>query len=419
MSVALRVENLSKSFRLASSPHGGQLLGERLKNSFKSMLNTVKGRGPKKEEFWALRDVSFEVQTGEAVGIVGRNGAGKSTLLKILSRVVEPTNGSADYFGRMGSLLEVGTGFHAELSGRENIYLNGSILGMSRRDIQKNFDEIVEFAEIGPFLDTPVKRYSSGMYVKLAFAVAAHLSPDILVLDEVLAVGDAKFQKKCLGKMKDVTAQGRTVLFVSHDMAAVRRLCTRGVMLSQGRVIKTGTADEIVELYLATEGDVSRANTWIDISNVKRANGTRQAQFTEVRFSSGEESGLISGGPLQVSMRIHAKENMKVDRVAVALYDRNGTKLLNADTITTHESINLLKGSNEIAMEIESLPLLPGNYVAGFLLSQLPITHLDNIENGCEIEIAPARDDVIRPPHDGFIRCNHRIREVNTGPQTN
>ncbi|MCX7665373.1 MAG: ABC transporter ATP-binding protein [Gemmataceae bacterium] len=416
MTIALRVENLSKAFRIATGPQGGQLLGERLKSSVKSWWDTLRGRRLQRQEFWALKNVSFEVQAGDAVGIVGRNGAGKSTLLKILSRVVEPTSGSADYFGRMGSLLEVGTGFHAELSGRENIFLNGSILGMCRREIQKKFDEIVEFAEIGPFLDTPVKRYSSGMYVKLAFAVAAHLDPDILVLDEVLAVGDAKFQKKCLGKMKNVAAQGRTVLFVSHDMAAVRRLCNRGVMLSKGQVVKTGTADEIVELYLATEGDVARPNTWLAISQVPRSGGNRQAQFTELRFSSGQEAGIISGGPLHVHLRIHAEDNLVVDRVAVALYDRHGMKLLNADTAPMQQTIPLLQGENEVAMEIESLPLLPGNYIMGLLLSKQPSTHFDYIESACEIEVAPAPDDGIRPTNDGFIRCQYRLHPIHTAP---
>ena len=196
------------------------------------------------------RDVSFDVEAGEVVGIIGRNGAGKSTVLKILSRVTAPTSGLVRMRGRVGSLLEVGTGFHPELTGRENIYLNGSILGMRRRDITARLDEIVEFAEIEAFVDTPVKRYSSGMYVRLAFAVAAHLQPEILIVDEVLAVGDIAFQQKCLGKMKDVAEQGRTVLFVSHNMASVRSLCTRGILLTQGRVELDGGVDEAIRAYL-------------------------------------------------------------------------------------------------------------------------------------------------------------------------
>jgi lipopolysaccharide transport system ATP-binding protein len=209
---------------------------------------------PTTEEFWALRDVSFEVQQGDVVGIIGANGAGKSTLLKILSRITEPTAGRAVVDGRVASLLEVGTGFHPELTGRENVFLNGAILGMTRAEIRKRFDEIVAFAEVERFLDTPVKRYSSGMYVRLAFAVAAHLEPEILVVDEVLAVGDAQFQKKCLGKMHDVsTKEGRTVLFVSHQMGTIRQLCTRGVLLKSGRLERIGSTDEVIGAYMEAQ----------------------------------------------------------------------------------------------------------------------------------------------------------------------
>jgi lipopolysaccharide transport system ATP-binding protein len=211
------------------------------------------GRSDRREAFWALDNVTFEVGPGQAIGIIGRNGAGKSTLLKILSRITRPTTGRVALRGRVGSLLEVGTGFHPELSGRENVYLNGSILGMSRREIGRKFDQIVAFADIEKFLDTPVKRYSSGMYVRLAFAVAAHLEPEILVVDEVLAVGDAAFQKKCLGKMEDVAQHGRTVLFVSHTMPAVTQLCTRALWLDRGRIVRTGPSNDVVREYLSEE----------------------------------------------------------------------------------------------------------------------------------------------------------------------
>src|SRR5436189_720888 len=202
------------------------------------------------ETFWALKDVSFEVKQGEVVGIIRRNGAGKSTLLKILNRITEPTSGGADVYGRVGALLEVGTGFHPELTGRENVFLNGAILGMSRAEIRKKFDEIVAFAEVEKFLDTPVKRYSSGMYVRLAFAVAAHLEPEILIVDEVLAVGDVQFQKKCLGKMGEVAHGGRTVLFVSHNMTAIRALCEHGLLLDDGILVKSGTTEDAIRAYL-------------------------------------------------------------------------------------------------------------------------------------------------------------------------
>ncbi len=222
----------------------------------RSALDVARGRqlvaGDELEEFWALKDVSFELKRGDVVGVVGRNGAGKSTLLKALSRITEPTSGRVEIKGRLASLLEVGTGFHPELTGRENIYLNGAILGMRHAEIDRKFDEIVAFAEVEKFLDTPVKRYSSGMYVRLAFAVAAHLEPEILVVDEVLAVGDAEFQKKCLGKMKDVAGQGRTVLFVSHNLAAVKALCNRALLLAGGRVALDGSVDAVVKQYVTT-----------------------------------------------------------------------------------------------------------------------------------------------------------------------
>ena len=213
-------------------------------------LRRLRRSAPRRSDFWALKDVSFEVPPGEVLGVVGRNGAGKSTLLKVLSRITEPTTGRVELRGRVGSLLEVGTGFHPELTGRENIYLNGAILGMKRREIARKFDEIVAFAEVEQFLDTPVKRYSSGMYMRLAFAVAAHLEPEILLVDEVLAVGDAEFQKKCLGKMGDVAGEGRTVLFVSHNMGAVQTVCRRALLLDHGRVKMIGPAEEVVAEYL-------------------------------------------------------------------------------------------------------------------------------------------------------------------------
>src|SRR6266700_2499504 len=212
------------------------------------------------EDFWALRDVSFSVKQGEVIGIIGRNGAGKSTLLKVLSRITEPSSGRVEMRGRVASLLEVGTGFHPELTGRENIYLNGAILGMTRLEIKKKFDEIVQFAEIDKFLDTPVKRYSSGMYVRLAFAVAAHLEPEILIVDEVLAVGDAEFQKKCLGKMHDVSKGGRTVIFVSHNMAAIENLCESAILLSQGRLVRRGPVSDVIHHYLTETIRVEEAS---------------------------------------------------------------------------------------------------------------------------------------------------------------
>jgi len=251
--VAIRVENLSKQYRIGARQAGYSTIRETVTDLAVAPLRRLRRLGqpaPPEESIWALKDVSFEVKQGEVVGIIGRNGAGKTTLLKILSRITEPTKGRAEIHGRVGSLLEVGTGFHPELTGRENIYLNGAILGMKRAEIDRKFDEIVDFSGIEKFIDTPVKRYSSGMYVRLAFAVAAHLEPEILLVDEVLAVGDVQFQRKCLGKMGDVAKEGRTVLFVSHNMAAILNLCSLGMLLDEGQVVCQGRISDVVDDYL-------------------------------------------------------------------------------------------------------------------------------------------------------------------------
>src|SRR5437899_3320143 len=256
--IAISVEQLSKSFQIDHESIGRRAyrtLHDDLIGLPKRLLSRLSRNGRSTSEiFWALKNISFDVKQGEVVGIIGRNGAGKSTLLKILNRITEPTSGGADIYGRVGALLEVGTGFHPELTGRENIFLNGAILGMSRAEIRRKFDEIVAFAGIEKFLDTPAKRYSSGMYVRLAFAVAAHLDPEILLIDEVLAVGDAEFQKKCLGKMEDVAAkEGRTVIFVSHNMDAICHLCSRCILLRQGEIEKSGNTPDVVAAYLGGE----------------------------------------------------------------------------------------------------------------------------------------------------------------------
>jgi lipopolysaccharide transport system ATP-binding protein len=280
---AITINNISKRYRLG----GAQQRSDTLRDALVGLLRNPFAATPASQEFWALRDVSFDVQPGEAIALVGRNGAGKSTLLKVLSRITEPTSGTADLQGRVGSLLEVGTGFHPELTGRENIYLNGAILGMQRVEIARKFDEIVAFAEIEKFLDTPVKRYSSGMYVRLAFAVAAHLEPEILLVDEVLAVGDASFQKKCLGKMSDVAhSGGRTVVFVSHNMTAVQALCDRAVWLDQGKVREIGSAAHVVQNYLQTAANATAQQTWPDLHSAP-GNDKARLRSVSVRPTSG------------------------------------------------------------------------------------------------------------------------------------
>src|SRR5437867_2163685 len=273
--VVIKGEGLGKRYVIGHQAENGRYVALRdvLTHNVRSMWHKTKDllrgdvlvQGDSREDIWALRDVNFEIRQGEVVGIIGRNGSGKSTLLKILSRITEPTEGRVSIRGRIASLLEVGTGFHPELTGRENVYLNGAILGMSRAEISRKFDGIVAFAEIEKFLDTPVKRYSSGMYVRLAFAVAAYLEPEILVVDEVLAVGDAQFQKKCLDKMQDVGRQGRTVFFVSHNMPAVTRLCPRAILLDEGRILRDGTSHEIVSMYLRSGLGTTAVREWNDI----------------------------------------------------------------------------------------------------------------------------------------------------------
>lgn len=263
MQPIIKVEKLSKRYRIGSS-RGHESLRDTIAANVRAPLRRLRNGKNTSPEIWALKDVSLDVAPGEVVGIIGRNGAGKSTLLKILSRITKPTRGHVELHGRVGSLLEVGTGFHSELTGRENIFLNGAILGMTRREIEAKFDEIVAFAETEQFLDTPVKRYSSGMIVRLAFAVAAHLEPEIMIIDEVLAVGDFAFQKKCLGKMNEVAKHGRTVLFVSHDLSAVNALCERAILLHEGSLVMNGPTNEVTAYYLDTANKLYSPVTWVD-----------------------------------------------------------------------------------------------------------------------------------------------------------
>jgi lipopolysaccharide transport system ATP-binding protein len=319
-------------------------------------------QGDEIEEFWALRDVNFEIKRGEVVGIIGRNGAGKSTLLKILSRITDPTEGRVLLRGRVGSLLEVGTGFNAELTGRENIYLNGAILGMTRREIAKKFDEIVAFAEVERFLDTPVKRYSSGMYVRLGFAVAAHLEPDILIVDEVLAVGDAEFQQKCLGKMDDVSRrEGRTVLFVSHNMGIVTSLCPRVIWLNQGAAERDGSAQAVIDDYLHREGP--KTNPLIEMVHSVRPS---HVQDERLRLQSME---WLSNLPLRhgetVKARVHFKTYASVPGVSVGIgfCARESARLLTYYTdFQDGFRPDLPPGEYSVEVKIDALPLGPDIY---------------------------------------------------------
>jgi lipopolysaccharide transport system ATP-binding protein len=363
---AIRVENLGKKYRLRHQQEGRRYkaLRDVLAAAPKRLWARLSGdatANPSMEDFWALRDVSFEIPQGEAVGIVGRNGAGKSTLLKLLSRITEPTTGRIEVEGRIASLLEVGTGFHPELTGRENIYLNGAILGMSRNEIKRRFDEIVAFAEVERFLDTPVKRYSSGMYMRLAFAVAAHLEPEILVIDEVLAVGDASFQKKCLGRMSQVAGEGRTVLFVSHNMGAVSTLCRSALWLDKGRIVETGPTREVLDHYLTS--NAAGNDAVVDLSTSRRIDEYgRRLKITKVEWLSG----LPMKHGEKVRIRVHFAVYGDIEDAAVGLVfsTLEGVRLLTYETdfpdlSRPHLPKNLV---SSVDLTIDELPLAPGLY---------------------------------------------------------
>lgn len=354
--VMISVRGLSKSYALG---HGNKdkatTIAEaairRLRSPFRPAPNEI---------FWALKDVSFDVRRGDVVGVIGRNGAGKSTLFKVLSRITEPTDGEVHLYGRVGSLLEVGTGFSGELTGRENIYLNGTILGMRRAEISSRFDEIVDFAGVEKFLDTPVKRYSSGMYVRLAFAVAAHLRNEVLILDEVLAVGDLEFQKKCLGKINDVRKDGRTVLLVSHNMGTVRESCTHGVVLQDGRVSYDGNADEAVEQYFSSLSN--NAKTIAEARTDRRGKGENRFLSAEIR---GNNTDVVTvGQTFMVSFVIG--QWSRSTAIQFTVYDRRGQPVTNANTktITANDRLdnNNSKGSCKVTFRCDECLFVPGQY---------------------------------------------------------
>jgi lipopolysaccharide transport system ATP-binding protein len=323
MSDAVSAEGVSKLYRLGEHAAAYNLLRERIAEALKAPFRKEKAEADV-EDFWALKDVSFAIGEAEVVGLIGKNGAGKSTLLKILSRITEPTEGRIDLYGRVSSLLEVGIGFHPELSGRDNIYLNGAILGMSRQEIRRKFDEIAEFAEISKFLDTPVKRYSSGMYVRLAFAVAAHLEPDILIVDEVLAVGDSAFQQKCLGKMRDIRSQGRSVIAVSHNMATIANICERVIWLEAGRVRMVGPTQEVVHQYLS-EG-VEQELSWMPRHPSKRE--FEYHSVSVLRGDTHEPSDAIPGdAPIDVVFDFSIVAPLSEGRIELQLADEYGDLL--------------------------------------------------------------------------------------------
>jgi lipopolysaccharide transport system ATP-binding protein len=363
MSAAITIDNLGKCYQLGQQPMKyltfRNMLASAIASPFRR-LRELGGRGPEEGKFWALKNVSFDVKRGEVIGLIGRNGAGKSTLLKILSRIVEPTEGRARMKGRVASLLEVGTGFHPELTGRENIYLNGAILGMHRAEITRKFDEIVAFAETEKFLDTPVKRYSSGMYVRLAFAVAAHLEPEILIVDEVLAVGDAEFQKKCLGRIQQVAqGDGRTVLFVSHNMGAIRRLCDRAGYLRNGTLEMVGPAEEVVNVYLnANEGQDEK-----DLLRRQRFPGLVPTLAGFAMIPATGQQTVLSGQPVTFQFDLDVKEPVKNAFVGVMFNSEQGYRVLGLNSRVESGGVSLSPGRRTVRCSVDSLPLKPGRYI--------------------------------------------------------
>ncbi len=360
--IALNIEKLSKSYRIGSRLDHHQTLRDRIANIFKNPFQGRNASGTDENWIWALKDFSCEIKQGEVVGIIGRNGAGKSTLLKIISRITEPTQGRVRVWGRVGSLLEVGTGFHPELTGRENIYLNAAILGMKKREIEQKFDEIVAFSEIGKFLDTPVKHYSSGMYVRLAFAVAAHLDPEILLVDEVLAVGDVLFQKKCLGRMGNVAKEGRTVLFVSHNLEAVLALCHKGIYLNGGQLAASGDIQSVVDHYL--KDTLSERTSQINVSNHARDIGLAASPFQilELKFLTDNKDLIYKiGERLQLEMTYELKSPVDGLRIGLAINTLLNQRLSTFHTPLEESMINV--GKNKILLQVDTSQLKPGTYM--------------------------------------------------------
>lgn len=362
--VVMSIEGLAKRYIIDHQRAGGEGLRHVIESAVRSPFRK-RQEAPKrtKEEFWALQDVSFDIRQGEAVAVVGRNGSGKSTLLKLVSRITAPTRGRIRYKGRVASLLEVGTGFHPELTGRENIFMNAALLGMRRAEIRRKFDEIVAFSEVEKFLDTPVKRYSSGMYVRLAFGVAAHLEPEILLVDEVLAVGDATFQKKCLGKMGDVVQQGRTIMFVSHNMAAVAALCSRGVLLDSGRLHYSGTTQDVIDQYLTR----ARATAGTPLSERTDREGDGQVRLSRATVLNDRKEAMetvASGQDISIALDFSSANPVPLQNVTVQIkfFGLFGQPLFACLSRAARRDPMVLQPGHRVVCRIPSLPLHAGTY---------------------------------------------------------
>lgn len=411
----IKVENISKKYILGHKR--SQVKGtfrDVVAESFSNIFSGKKKDDQTKEEFWALKDVNFEVQQGDRLGIVGHNGAGKSTLLKILSRITDPTEGKIKVTGRVASLLEVGTGFHPELTGRENIFLNGAILGMKRHEIRKSFDAIVDFAGIEKFLDTPVKRYSSGMYVRLGFAIAAHLEPEILIIDEVLAVGDADFQKKCLGKMRDVSESGRTLLFVSHNLTAIQSLCNKSLYFEKGRLVEHGETSQIVSSYLSKVSYKQLERSWENIEDAPGNDQVRVKSFKIVPDLIDDLTHIDVRTPFQICFEFWNMEEGARLNLSLHLYTFTGECIFNIGTPAQQFAKGLVTGTCSIPGNF----LNDGSYVLSMMIVKDTSSVVYNMEEAISFDIQDYRENVswygkwpgyIRPQLDFSIQQTEAV----------
>jgi len=388
MTHSILVDNVTKCYQLGEARH--TMIRDAVMGAIRSLFRRKQER--RQEVKWALDGVSFSVQPGEVVGIIGRNGAGKSTLLKTLSRITYPTSGTVDVQGRVGSLLEVGTGFHEELTGRENIYLNGAILGMTKREINATLDEIIAFADVDAFLDTPVKRYSSGMRMRLGFSVAAHLRTEVLFVDEVLAVGDMEFQKKCLGTMRELGNSGRTIVFVSHNMAAIENLCKRTIWIADGRIKEDGDTKQVIRKYLNSFGAADERT--LNLRDVAVRSGTGLARFLRMEFVNSENNdsnAIHSGDPLRVRFHYECYKDIPNLYFGIRIFSNLGVLISDVHSWSTGQPVPLARtGPGSIAVEIDNMNLMPGTYYLGvWIASDYGVFH-DVLDNVAKLEVEPS-----------------------------
>jgi lipopolysaccharide transport system ATP-binding protein len=398
---AIQVEHLAKKYHLGGDASSASSVREAVMGSVKNAVRRLMGKSAAVDspsDFWALKDVSFDVEPGDRIGIIGRNGAGKSTLLKVLSRITEPTRGRAVIRGSVASLLEVGTGFHPELTGRENVFLNGAILGMSQAEIRAKFDEIVAFAEVEKFLDTPVKHYSSGMYVRLAFAVAAHLEPEILIVDEVLAVGDLRFQEKCLGKMRSIGGEGRTILFVTHQMGMVSQLCNRALLLEEGQIIKEGAPDAVVSAYLR-RGRAGQGGHLLRDASYGRDKAIALAEAFTTQTTGAEASEFGHDEPVVLEVRAGIQKFISGTHLGAVVKDRFGRKVFTSQVALEAQGVRSSSRGFSARMTIPASFLAPGEYSFLIALHVPNVEALDQVDEVCRFRIVDTGS--VMAIHDG------------------